>query len=342
MTTANNLMKSALLMATIVIGTVGCWELYLRQKGTFISYDDEAELWSDKRARVYEPSQKTTVFIGSSRIKYDLSIDTWKRITGKDAIQLAIEGNSPLAILEDLGNDQNFRGNLVIDATELLFFTFEPQFNAKPEANISYYHKQTYAQKASFQLNRLLESQFVFLNKSYFSLNAELGNLPIQDRPGIMGDPRFPIDFSTISFDREDRMNPIFLSDTAMQNQVRGIWSYLINKIKTSPPPKENPIPVVLQKAKKAIDQIRKRGGDAVFIRPPSSGPFFIAEQDIFKRQFFWDPLLATTQTNGIYFTDYPTLNILECKEEWSHLNPAAAKKYTKELIKLLPSKFTN
>ena len=335
-------MKSAILMATIVIGTVGCWELYLRQKGTFISYDDEAELWSDKRARVYEPSQKTTVFIGSSRIKYDLDMETWKKITGKDAIQLAIEGNSPLTILEDLGNDQNFKGNLVIDATELLFFTFAPQFNAKPEANISYYHKQTYAQKASFQLNRLLESQFVFLNKSYFSLNAELGNLAIQDRPGIMGDPRFPIDFGTIGFNRQDRMNPIFLSDTTMQNQVRGIWSFLINKIKTTPPPTDNPIPLVQLKAKKAIDQIKARGGDVVFIRPPSSGPFWIAEQEIFKRQLFWDPLLAVTHSNGIYFTDHPTLSVLKCKEEWSHLNPEGAITYTTELIKLLPTKFTN
>lgn len=328
-------------MAFIVSVAVGSWELYLRSKGAFISYDDEAELWSDKRAEVYEPSDRATVFIGSSRMKYDLDIDSWKRITGKDAIQLAIEGNSPLTILEDLGNDPNFKGNLVVDATELLFFSLSPQFNTKPQANISYYHKETYAQKVSFQINRVLESQFVFLNQKFFSLNAELGNLPIHDRPGVMGDPTFPLDFWNVDFNRQDKMNPVFLTDTAMQHQVTGIWSFILNLIKTSPPPKENPIPSIQQKAKIAIDRIRARGGNVVFIRPPSSGPFWAAEQQIFKRQVFWNPLLAITHSKGVYFTDYPAINHFECPE-WSHLSSAQAIVFTTALTKLLPQTFVD
>ena len=38
-------------------------------------------------------------------------------------IQLAIEGNSPLPVLEDLAADENFKGNLVVDVTEGLFFS---------------------------------------------------------------------------------------------------------------------------------------------------------------------------------------------------------------------------
>lgn len=328
-------------MALIVTLTVGSWELYLRNKGAFISYDDEAELWSDKRARVYEPSDKATVFLGSSRMKYDLDIDTWEKTTGKHAIQLAIEGNSPLTILEDLGNDPDFKGHVVVDATELLFFSLGPQNNSKPMANISYYHKQTYAQKASFQINHVLESQFVFLNQKFFSLNAELGHLPFHDRPGIMGDPVFPLDFWNVGFNRQDKMNPVFLTDTAMQHQVTGIWSFFFHMIKTSPPPKENPIPIVQQKAKAAIDKIRARGGDVTFIRPPSSGPFWELEQQVFNRKIFWEPLLIATHSTGIFFTDYPSTSHFVCPE-WSHLKPADAIIYTIELIKQLPPAFVN
>jgi len=35
---------------------------------------------------------------------------------------LAIEGSCPRPILEDLANDQNFKGKLIVDVTEGLFF----------------------------------------------------------------------------------------------------------------------------------------------------------------------------------------------------------------------------
>ncbi|MER3464877.1 MAG: hypothetical protein C4329_11155 [Chitinophagaceae bacterium] len=47
------------------------WEIYLRSSGVKITYDDGKELWSHHRARVYAPIDKATVFIGSSRIKFD-------------------------------------------------------------------------------------------------------------------------------------------------------------------------------------------------------------------------------------------------------------------------------
>jgi len=97
----NNLSKAAILALLLIVVVIGGWEVYLRNKGVTISYDNGKELWADKRAMVYEPSDKTTVFIGSSRIKYDLDIDTWQKITGRHAVQLAIEGSSPMPILTD-------------------------------------------------------------------------------------------------------------------------------------------------------------------------------------------------------------------------------------------------
>lgn len=44
------------------------------------------------------PPDKSTVFIGSSRIKFDLDIDTWEGITGDHAIQLACVGSTPIPV----------------------------------------------------------------------------------------------------------------------------------------------------------------------------------------------------------------------------------------------------
>src|SRR5258706_7598687 len=169
---ANSLSKAAILMVVIVLAAIISWELYLRNKGVRPDYDDGPPLWSDKRAMVYGPADKATVFIGSSRIKYDLDIATWRAITGKDAIQLSNVGSSPRAVLTDLANDPNFKGNLVIDVTEGLFFSEFAPYNANTNKKIAYFHQRTPTQRFSFQVNHVLESQFFFLDQDNFSINA--------------------------------------------------------------------------------------------------------------------------------------------------------------------------
>ncbi|WP_431214784.1 hypothetical protein ACQ86N_08520 [Puia sp. P3] len=205
---ANNLRKAAILALVLVVLTIGSWELYLRSRGVTISYDNSKELWADKRAMVYEPADKTTVFIGSSRIKFDLDIDTWQQTTGRHAVQLAAEGSSPVPILTDLGNDPNFRGRLVVDVTEPIFFSSEHMSLEKPTAYLDCYKKRTPAQKASFVLNHALESWFVFLDQDKYSLNAGLDRLNIPNRPGVFVFPTFPDDFNCSDFDRRSKMTP--------------------------------------------------------------------------------------------------------------------------------------
>jgi hypothetical protein len=338
--TATNLAKPALLMAFFTIIAVVSWECYLRQQGIAITYDDSAELWADKRSKVYKPASKATVFIGSSRIKYDLDIATWQQQTGKEAIQLAIEGNSPLTILEDLGNDPEFKGNLVVDVTEILYYNFTPDVNKEPQGYIKYYHDQTYAQKAGFELNYLLESQLVFLNKKFLSLKAQLDNLPVSDRDDVPLAPKFPMDFINVNFERQTHMNSKFLSNPSQKKQVTDTWAMIIGMINNAPPPTENPIPKVLKISKGAVDKIRSRGGNVVFVRTPSSGPFLETEQKIFVRPVFWDGLLAATNSRGIHFMDYPAISNFDCPE-WSHLSPEQSVEFTTQFIKLLPSSFT-
>ncbi|MEO6537236.1 MAG: hypothetical protein ABIT07_06695, partial [Ferruginibacter sp.] len=219
--TASSLIKAGVLTLVLVITSIASWEFYLRSKGIQISYDDGKELWGDKRAMVYEPADKATVLIGSSRNKYDIDMETWKSVTGDHPIQLAMEGTSPLPVLNDLANDKNFKGKLLIDVTEILFFSTSPRHINEPKERIEYYKKRTPAQKASFFVNHALESQFVFLDKDYFSLNTLLEGLPTAKRKGIFALPcNCPMDFNRITFDRQNIMTNKFLSDTFLQNQV--------------------------------------------------------------------------------------------------------------------------
>jgi hypothetical protein len=338
---ANNLSRAAIFALLLIVVVIGGWEVYLRSKGVTISYDNGKELWADKRAMVYEPSDKTTVFIGSSRIKFDLDIDTWQKETGRHAVQLAIEGSSPIPVLTDLGNDPNFHGRLVVDVTEGLFYSGDRYNLQKPETNVAWYKKRTPAEKASFVLDHALESGFVFLDRDFLSLNEALDQLNIPDRPGVFAFPKFPLDFNRTSMDRQSSMTPRFVADTHMQRRVQNVWLFVMDLGKKAPPPKQDPVPPILAVVKDAVDKIRARGGEVVFVRTPSSGVMLGVEQHVFPRARCWDPLLAATHCQGIYYTDYDATSHFVCPE-WSHLSPEDAIKYTRALITELPPSFTH
>src|SRR5437868_4363977 len=101
-----NITKAGLLAFIIALIVIGGWEMHVRSKGLNVSYDDNEALWSHVRDEVYMPADKATVVIGSSRIKYDLDIPTWEKITGNKPIQLAMVGSNPRPVLENLADDK--------------------------------------------------------------------------------------------------------------------------------------------------------------------------------------------------------------------------------------------
>jgi hypothetical protein len=332
---AQPIAKSAILTLLIVSVAVISWELYLRNKGVTKAYDDGPPLWSDKRAMVYKPADQATVFIGSSRIKFDLDIDTWQSITGEKAVQLAVEGSSPLSVLEDLAADKNFKGKLIVDITEPVFFSPGAPRDEITHSSIKYFKERTPAQKASFLLNNALESYLVFPEKENFSLNAMLDKLEIRSRKGVFMMPIFPMDFSRNTFDRQSKMSDKFLADTTLQNQVKSIWSFFAEMGKSMPPVPEPVITGIFNRTKASVDKIRARGGQVLFVRTPSSGPMGMGESMGFPREKFWNRLLTVTNSPGIHFTDYPAIAHFVCPE-WSHLSPQDAIVFTKHFIDIL------
>ena len=323
--------KSAILAIVIVLIFFVSLEIYLRHAGGFVGYDDGPELWSHSRDMVYEPSDKATVFTGSSRIKYDLDIPTWEKLTGNHAIQLAMVASSPRLFLTDLANDPNFKGKLIVDVTEVLFFSHRG--TTYPMQFTSYYQKRTPAQRASFVLDKPFEAHLVFLNEGHYAINALLGRLHISDRPGVYPFLDFPSGFDRVMYNRQDIMTPEFVADTNQHNQVKAIWGLLKND--PTPPMSGKDLDSVMLSVKNDVNKIRARGGDVIFTRTPSTGFFWMAEQHLFPRKAYWDRLLTETGCKGIYFTDYPALARLDCPE-LSHLSRESAVIYTTNLVNIL------
>ena len=127
--------------------------------------------------------------------------------------------------------------------------------------NAKYFHDRTPAQRASFELNKMLESQLVFLNKDYFSLNAQLDGLEIKSRPGVFVMPLFPMNFSRTTFERQEYMNNRFLASQADINQVKGNWVFFAKMAHMAPPTPPQVYDAIFKSVKENINKIKARGG---------------------------------------------------------------------------------
>ena len=74
----------------------------------------------------------------------------------------------------------NFKGKLVVDVTEGLFFSSAPGNARRPVEGMKYFKDRTPAQRAGFHINHLLESQWVDLGEQ----RRGHGFNPAGDLPG--------------------------------------------------------------------------------------------------------------------------------------------------------------
>jgi len=335
---SNHFVKAALLTLVLVASFIICWEWYWRSKGFEVTYNDDEALWAKERKKVYQPRDEATVFIGSSRIKFDLDIDTWEMLTGDKAVQLAMVGTSPRPLLHDLANDENFKGKLVIDITEGIFFSpLTAQREKSAREGIAYYKDETPAQKASSFINYGLESNLVFLEEGKFGLDELLRDLEIPNRKGIFSMPVFPKEFGLTKETRQDYMNEKFLADTNLQNIQKRIWTRL-GGASRQPGISGDTLIKVFAEVKTSIDKIKSRGGQVIFVRTPASGDLEAITKLTHPRNLYWDKMLAYTNTPGIHYSDYPETANMQCPE-WSHLSSKDAVIYTQHLVKALEEK---
>lgn len=328
--------KAAILVLSLTTMLIGGYELYLRYLGHTISYDDSESLFADKKRKIYLPANEATVFTGSSRIKYDLNTEVWRQLTGETPVQLANVGSSPIPVLKALAADPSFKGKLLIDVAEPLFFDLSGRSYERPQKCLEFSKNETPAQRFSFHINTFLESNFVMLDKDNFALSAILANLPIPPRPGKMDFPKYPTEFSVMNFDRNNKMTDRFVdTDKAGVKMMQNIWMKLATLGAKAPPTPEPVIDSFIRDVKLHTDQIHARGGQVVFLRPPSSGPLWKGEQMGFPREKFWQKILDVTGCKGMHFADYPELKEMKCTE-FSHLRQSDTRIYTQKVVEVL------
>ena len=118
-----NLKKS--LTVGIVLTLIGLvlWESYWRtQTDYYTAYlEDDRHLWAEHRAQVETATSNDIVLLGASRTGYNFNTLVWEETQGVKPINLSANGKPFTPFFEDIVNNTDFSGTLVIGGTYCYF-----------------------------------------------------------------------------------------------------------------------------------------------------------------------------------------------------------------------------
>jgi len=316
------------------------WEAYWRAYGVRPSITNTYGLWAIQRRRIDAGEGNATVLLGASRVFFDIQLPVWERLAGRRPIQLAIEGTSPLPFLDDLADDPNFTGQVLVGVAPELFFSGY-QYRA---GVLAYVHKESPSQRVGQWLSmHLIEPYFAFDDPD-FALKTVLARQPWPARPGKHWSTRVRKLADTES-DRNTHLWSKVGDDLEYREIARNIWREDFTPSEDDPTPEEaaKTLHEQIERSAKAVARLRARGVKVLFVRMPSTGEYLAYETRVFPRAATWDVLLASTGAPGIHFEDYPQLRPDVqgyYLPEWSHMVKADGERVTAALYGIIEREF--
>jgi hypothetical protein len=319
--------RISLIVLILVLLLSSLWEWQMRRlelvPGDMSStYDTWAEL-----RREVDRRDVPLLLIGDSRILFDTDLDRIHQLTGVHPIQLGIAGGTGLLVLEDIADDPHFKGLAIVGMAETSFFDNHFTVVRTREA-IALSKWESPSKRASFQIQRVIAPGLAMLDEDY-GLSTMVAHLDPHWRPGVKGPYDNVWKVGELAPDGNARLWRRLDHDKRLNDHARTVWFELFPPF----PLDDKSIQEILVRSKTAVDKIRARGGDVVFLRPPSGLDLGKVEYSHLPRAKGWDPLLAYTHTKGVHADDLANAQNLNLPES-SHVSHACAIVFTDAYIR--------
>ncbi len=337
----SNKLKTAFLMAflgTFIVLTI--WEVYWRSFPDYyeINVEDDRYLWSAHRAKVEKATSEDVVILGASRTGFNFNTHVWEEVQGLKPINLSTDGKTPMPYLEDIVENTDFAGTIIMGVTPPLFFSApNSDFWMNGKQWVTHYHKETYAQKLGQEISKPFQRNLALLTTSELDFYNELdlktliNRIPLKNR---VEDNWYLPKFKTNDEDRNLIMVQAMIKDPDYAAEVQAAWMTFLPTL----PPYEviaEGMPPMMDYFVSLVDAFKARGGNIVFIRHKSEPEWKIHVDKFMPREKVWDVFIAQAACPAYHFMDYSFMQIHELPD-WSHMAPESAKIYTRDMVSQL------
>jgi hypothetical protein len=292
--------------------------------------DDSPQAWGEAR-RAADVAQ--VAIVGDSRILFDTDQGRFQALTGVRPVQASFVGTNSRTLLEHFANDPNFHGLLIVGMADTMYFGM-PVIGLAGNAVHNYAKNGKPSQISGLWLDRLLQNYLAFLDSDY-RLSRWAPRFDNGWRKGVDSPYDDVWKIGEVFPGRQYFMWHRIETDPYLQAHARYAWQ----GFKGPNIPKALADKVIARTAE-AVRRIRARGGDVIFVRPPSAPQLRVNEQKRIPRKLGWDRLLVGANARGIHSDDLPQAQNLVLPE-YSHLSRKCAAVFTdayvRRLVQLTP-----
>lgn len=313
-------------VAVALVAGTALLEVNARRLGLHSGDLDNSEVtWTNERIR---SASAAAAIVGDSRILFDTDLNRFEALTGVRPIQLAIHGTSALTLLEDVADNPAFTGVLIVGLGDTMFFQpfhgYGEYVQKRDEFRSPY-------RVVSNEIDHVLQRRFAFLDSNY-RLSVLAHRLDPDFRSSVEGPKHDIWKLQEVGERRQTWLWDRVEYDPAWRARTRWAWKGFKEKFPYTP----ELIAAGHARAKAAVDKIRARGGDVVFVRPPSAPQLRVNEEAQVPKAKGWDVLLRNTKSVGVHMDDLPASVQGLTLPEWSHLNRRCATVFTDAYVRRL------
>lgn len=328
----------------IALAFAGIMEMRLAIRGFRPSIIDSPRSWIRQRERVDALGDRALILVGSSRVLLDLDLQTLRRETGLEPVQLAVDGSSFVPVLRGLADDPRVRGTILVDLAENVL-----ALPAKPDT--AYAYEAAYARAhgaipdfatSESYLSDVLRGQL----RSYADGTRPITALRLrllQKNPTpqylrMLPDREVLADYSQVP-------QPQFYYMRVMRNlnqsvpmagrSYRDIESDFAARIAALPAFDDTLFLASLPAMAGMTRDIQSHGGKVIYTTFPTSGYVRLMDDKRFPRLLFWDRFTAVVGAPTLNFEDVPALRGFYCPDG-SHLDMNSRARFTGALVQAL------
>ena len=323
-------MGTFVLAAVVVLTSAWEWTARTRIGLRAGDIDDSPQAWAEaRRAADLAP----VAIVGDSRILFDTDQARFQAMTGIRPVQVSHVGTDSRALLENFANDPKFHGLLIVGMADTMYFGM-PAIGLGGVAIHNYEKNGKPSQLTGLWIDRWLQRYLAFMDHDY-----RLCLWATRIDNGWRKGPDSPYDdvwkLSETSPGRQYFMWDQIEKPGYLQSHARYAWHGF-----KGPPIPKTVVDKVIARSAEAVRRIRARGGDVIFVRPPSAPELRVNEQARVTRALGWDRLLGGANAKGIHADDLPQAQNLVIPE-YSHLSRKCAAVFTdayvRRLVELTP-----
>ena len=290
--------------------------------GTYLSGFEA--MWADERRKLDTPNNDIRVVLtGSSRILWASDLDIMETHLGTRPLQLALPGTSPAIFVEDIVNNTEFDGLIIVGVTPFLFNWMTEGYFGGPA--LERLRNELPSQWSGTKLHEFLNEYFAFLDEGFslFELVDHYTYASVPERAGSKNLSQQGWKLGNVYADRQtDMWSPIEERGSFDNIQITNFWTPGIDLENIQTPEELTEMSVAaVSFFEPVIAKLRARGGDIIFIRMPSEGLYKELDTASNHRENLWAPMIEGFNSPAINSMDYPELSSELDIPEWSHLS---------------------